>query len=277
MLLLIFKIYQIAQVCLWSLCSSVLVSLWSLLIFFSVSMSAVITYVLHFWYVCGHYSCSSVLVCVRSLPMFFGVGMSVVITYVLQCWYVCGHYLCSSVLVCLWSLLIFFGTDWFEWPLAQIQVKFPWQLILIIQLTPYNSNPRFNSNLALLTRTKVDFPLISFMNTCTFTVILRSVSQTLDNLNLELTQSSFFLSDHLYMFHLFLNNHVNSLSVTGVQIQCPFLQALLLIIPFSKYQSISLAGVKVVCMILAFPPSVCLFSYFWLFASDHRQLKLAIT
>ena len=95
------------------------------------------------------------------------------------------------------------------------------------------------------------------MKTCTFTVILPSVSQTLDNLNLELTQSIFFPSDHLYMFHLFLNNHVNSLSVmTGVQIQCSFLQALLLIIPFLIYQSIS---------------------YLWLFASDYRQLKLAIT
>ena len=104
------------------------------------------------------------------------------------------------------------------------------------------------------------------------------VCQTLCNLNLELTQSNFFPSDHLYMFHLFLNNHVNSLSVTGVQIQCLFLQALLLIIPFSKYQSISLAGLKVtVCTILAFPPSVWLFSYFWLFASDYQQLKLTIT
>ena len=102
------------------------------------------------------------------------------------------------------------------------------------------------------------------MNTCTFTVILPSVSHALDNMNLELTQSNFFPSDHLYMFHLFLNNHVNSLSVTGVQIQCPFLQALLLIIPFSKYQSISLTqGLKVVCMILAFPPSIWLFYYFW--------------
>ena len=88
-------------------------------------------YVLQFWYVCSHYFCSSLLV-------------SVVITYVLQCWYVCGHYqyLFSSVLVYLWSLLIFFSTDWFEGPLAQIQVKFPWQLILMIQLTPYNLNPR---------------------------------------------------------------------------------------------------------------------------------------
>ena len=170
----------------WYLCgnylfSSVLVCLRSSLMFFIFGMSVVITHVLQCWYVCGHYLCSSLLVCLWSLLMFFSVGMSVAITYVLQCWYVCGHYLCSSVLVCLWSLLIFFGTDWFEWPLAQIQVKFPWQLILIIQLTPYNSNPRFNSNLALLTRTKVDFPLISFMNTCTFTVILHSVSQTLDN------------------------------------------------------------------------------------------------
>ena len=158
-----------------------LVCLRSSLMFFIFGMSVVITHVLQCWYVCGHYLCSSLLVCLWSLLMFFSVGMSVAITYVLQCWYVCGHYLCSSVLVCLWSLLIFFGTDWFEWPLAQIQVKFPWQLILIIQLTPYNSNPRFNSNLALLTRTKVDFPLISFMNTGTFTVILHSVSQTLDN------------------------------------------------------------------------------------------------
>ena len=94
------------------------------------------------------------------------------------------------------------------------------------------------------------------MNTCTFTVILPSVSHALDNMNLELTQSNFFPSDHLYMFHLFLNNHVNSLSVTGVQIQCAFLQALLLIIPFSKYQSLSLAGLKVVCMTLAFRPSI---------------------
>ena len=86
------------------------------------------------------------------------------------------------------------------------------------------------------------------MNTCTFTVSLPSVSQTLDNLNLKRTQSIFFPSGHLYMFHLFLNNHVNSLSVTGVQIQCSFLQALLLIIPLSIYQSIS---------------------YFWLFASDY--------
>ena len=62
--------------------------------------------------------------------MFFSFGMSVVITYVLQFWYVCGHY-----------LLIFFSVDLFEGPLAQIQVKFPWQLILMIQLTPYNLNP----------------------------------------------------------------------------------------------------------------------------------------
>ena len=138
------------------------------------------------------------------------------------------------------------------------------------------------------------------MNTCTFTVILPSVSQTpyiffcpfrlslvpticpwvskdgqtLNNLNLELTQRNFFPSDHLYMFHLFLNNHVNSLSVTGVQIQCPFLQALLLIIPFSKYQSISLAqGLKVVCMILALPPSIWLFSYFWLLRLPTTQTR----
>ena len=112
------------------------------------------------------------------------------------------------------------------------------------------------------------------MNTCTFTVILPSVSHALDNMNLELTQSNFFPSDHLYMFHLFLNNHVNSLSVTGVQIQCPFLQALLLIIPFSKYQSISLAqGLKVVCMILAFPPSIWLFSYFWLLRQPTTQTR----
>ena len=42
-------------------------------------------YVLHCWYVCGHYLCSSLSVCLWSLLMFFGVGMSVVITYVLQC------------------------------------------------------------------------------------------------------------------------------------------------------------------------------------------------
>ena len=91
-------------------------------------------YVLQFWYVCSHYFCSSLLVCLWSLLMFFSVGMSVVITgtYFLQCWYVCGHYL---------LLIIFFSTDWFEGPLAQIQVKFPWQLILMIKLTPYNSNP----------------------------------------------------------------------------------------------------------------------------------------
>ena len=137
------------------------------------------------------------------------------------------------------------------------------------------------------------------MNTCTFTVILPSVSQTpyiffcpfrlslvpticpwvsedgqtLNNLNLELTQRNFFPSDHLYMFHLFLNNHVNSLSVTGVQIQCPFLQALLLIIPLLKYQSISLAGLKVVCMILAFPPSIWLFYYFWLLRLPTTQTR----
>ena len=138
------------------------------------------------------------------------------------------------------------------------------------------------------------------MNTCTFTVILPSVSQTpyiffcpfrlslvpticpwvsedgqtLNNLNLELTQSNFFPSDHLYMFHLFLNNHVNSLSVTGVQIQCPFLQALLLIIPFSKNQSISLTqGLKVVCMVLAFPPSIWLFYYFWLLRLPTTQTR----
>ena len=100
-------------------------------------------YVLQCWYVCGHYLCSSLLVCLWSLLMFFGADMSVVITYVLQCWYVCGHYryLFSSVLVYLWSLLIFFSTDWFEGPLTQIRVKFPWQLILMIQLTPCNSNP----------------------------------------------------------------------------------------------------------------------------------------
>ena len=138
------------------------------------------------------------------------------------------------------------------------------------------------------------------MNTCTFTVILPSVSQTpyiffcpfrlslvpticpwvsedgqtLNNLNLELTQCNFFPSDHLYMFHLFLNNHVNSLSVTGVQIQCPFLQALLLIIPFSKNQSISLTqGLKVVCMVLAFPPSIWLFYYFWLLRLPTTQTR----
>ena len=119
------------------------------------------------------------------------------------------------------------------------------------------------------------------MNTCTFTVILPSVSHALDNMNLELTQSNFFPSDHLYMFHLFLNNHVNSLSVTGVQIQCPFLQALLLIIPLLKYQSISLAGLKVVCMILAFPPSIWLFSYFWLLrlptTQTHNKLNFLWT
>ena len=130
MLLLIFKIYQIAQVCLCSLCSSVLVCLWSLLMFFSV--------------------CS-----LWSLLMFFGAGMSVVITYVLQCWYSCGHYLCCLVLVSLWSLLMFFSVGmsvdityflqcWLIWRtiLAQTQVKFPWQLILMIQSTPYNLNPR---------------------------------------------------------------------------------------------------------------------------------------
>ena len=138
------------------------------------------------------------------------------------------------------------------------------------------------------------------MNTCTFTVILPSVSQTpyiffcpfrlslvpticpwvsedgqtLNNLNLELTQRNFFPSDHLYTFHLFLNNHVNSLSVTGVQIQCPFLQALLLIIPFSKNQSISLTqGLKVVCMVLAFPPSIWLFYYFWLLRLPTTQTR----
>ena len=83
------------------------------------------------------------------------------------------------------------------------------------------------------------------------------------------------------MFHLFLNNHVNSLSVTGVQIQCPFLQALLLIIPLLKYQSISLAGLKVVCMILAFPPSIWLFSYFWLLrlptTQTHNKLNFLWT
>ena len=64
-------------------------------------------YVLQFWYVCSHDFCSSLLVCLWSLLMFFSVGMPVVITgtYFLQCWYVCGHYLFSSVLVCLWSLL----------------------------------------------------------------------------------------------------------------------------------------------------------------------------
>jgi len=60
---------------------------------------------------CSHYLCSSLLVCLWSLLMFFSVSMSVVITYVLQWWYVCGHYLCSSVLVCLWSLLIFFSAN----------------------------------------------------------------------------------------------------------------------------------------------------------------------
>ena len=91
------------------------------IMFFSFGMSVVITSVLPCW-------------CLWSLLMFFSVGRSVVITgtYFLQCWYVCGHYL---------LLIIFFSTDWFEGPLAQIQVKFPWQLILMIKLTPYNSNP----------------------------------------------------------------------------------------------------------------------------------------
>ena len=147
-------VLQCLYVCSHYFCSSVLVYLWSLLMFFSVGMSVVITYVLQCWYVCshylcssvlvclvitfvlqgwyvsGHYLCSSVLVCLWSLLMFFIVGMSVVITFVLQCWYVCGHY-----------LLFFFSADWFEGPLAQIQVKFPWQLILMIQLTPYSLNP----------------------------------------------------------------------------------------------------------------------------------------
>ena len=81
------------------------------IMFFSVGMSVVITYVLQClfsvvvtyvlrcWYVCGHYLCSSVLVFLWSLLMLFSVGISVVITYVLQCWYVCGHYLFSSVLI----------------------------------------------------------------------------------------------------------------------------------------------------------------------------------
>ena len=71
------------------------------IMFFSFSMSVVITSVLPCWYVCGHYLCSSVLVCLWSLLMFFSVGMSVVITgtYFLQCWYICGHYLFSSVLI----------------------------------------------------------------------------------------------------------------------------------------------------------------------------------
>ena len=68
--------------------------------FFGADMSVFITYVLQCWYVCGHYLCSSVLVCLwsllmffsvgisvvnHSLLMFFSVGMSVVITYFHQC------------------------------------------------------------------------------------------------------------------------------------------------------------------------------------------------
>ena len=102
-------VLQFWYVCSHDFCSSLLVCLWSLLMFFSVGMSVVITYVLQCWYACGHYRYlfSSVLVCLWSLLMFFSVGMPVVITgtYFLQCWYVCGHYLFSSVLVCLWSLL----------------------------------------------------------------------------------------------------------------------------------------------------------------------------
>ena len=56
------------------------------IMFFSFSMSVVITYVLQFYYVCGHYLCSSLFVlCGHYIIMFFGAGMSVVITCVLQC------------------------------------------------------------------------------------------------------------------------------------------------------------------------------------------------
>jgi len=61
---------------------------------------------------------------------------------------------------------------------------------LEILLTPDNSN-------LALTRTKVDFPWISFMPA--FTVILPLVTRTLDDSNLPLTRSNFcFTSDYFY-------------------------------------------------------------------------------
>ena len=55
-----------------------------------------------------------------------------------------------------------------------------------------------NSVLVMATRTIIDFPKISFIQS--FTVILPSVTQTLDDLNLLLTQSSFCLAaDHFYL------------------------------------------------------------------------------
>ena len=45
-------------------------------------ISVVITFLLHnLLVVCGHYLCSSLLVCLWSLLMFFSVGMSVVINF----------------------------------------------------------------------------------------------------------------------------------------------------------------------------------------------------
>ena len=134
-----------------------------------------------------------------------------------------------------------------------------------------------NSNLAL-TRTKVDFPPDFLV---TFTVILPSVTRTLVYCNLPLTRSSFcFPSDHFYTIlpsitrtmlkhvtsrvlksetlNLFQNNRVNSsicpyYFVPPIQIQCPSLYTLLLnCIP---------------------SPSICLFPYFRLFASNSQSLE----